>query len=225
MRVAQPSGDGSTERPADLTRGDRIRGWAVWQVPRNYENPGSSDRAGLLARRGIFVLGRIKSTRLLEKISGGCSNPWTKLAAATSAHVHRSLDPIANMENGQPAAVLASLVIGDYSGLNNATRETFQNSGHLSCPGYFGSACRMDCGAAPSVFQIHPSAGTSPLSYGRLRDSSLHVRRRLSGKHHALSLDVFAVFDRKNDLPPRGRRKHTARRSAHSACRAARLAV
>ncbi len=129
LRVAQPGSDGSTERSADLMRGDRIRGWAVWQVPRNYENPGSSDRAGLLTRRGIFVLGRIKSTRLLEKISGGCSNPWTKLAAATSSHVHRSLDPIAKIENGQPAAVLASLVIGDYSGLNNATRETFQNSG------------------------------------------------------------------------------------------------
>jgi competence protein ComEC len=129
LRVARPSGDGSTERSADLIRGDRIRGWAVWQLPRNYENPGSSDRAGLLARRGIFVLGRIKSTRLLERISGGCSNPWTKLAAATSSHVRRSLDPIANLENGQPAAVLASLVIGDYSGLNKATRETFQNSG------------------------------------------------------------------------------------------------
>jgi competence protein ComEC len=129
LRVAQPGSDGSTERSADLMRGDRIRGWAVWQVPRNYENPGSSDRAGLLTRRGILVLGRIKSTRLLEKISGGCSNPWTKLASATSSHVHKSLDPIANFENGQPAAVLASLVIGDYSGLNNTTREIFQNSG------------------------------------------------------------------------------------------------
>ena len=115
LRIAQSGSDGSAEPAADLMRGDRIRGWAVWQVPRNYENPGSSDRAGLLARRGIFVLGRIKSTRLLERISGGCSNPWTKLAAATSSHVHRSLDPIAKIENGQPAAVLASLVIGDYS--------------------------------------------------------------------------------------------------------------
>jgi competence protein ComEC len=129
LRVAQSGSDGSTERSADLIRGDRIRGWAVWQVPRNYENPGSSDRAGLLARRGIFVLGRIKSIRLMEKISGGCSNPWTKLATATSSHVHRSLDPIAKIESGQPAAVLASLVIGDYSGLNSTTRETFQNSG------------------------------------------------------------------------------------------------
>ena len=127
LRVALPGGD--TEPSAELVRGDRIKGWAVWQNPRNYENPGSADRTGLLSRRGIFILGRTKSTRLLERIPGGCSNPWTRFAAATAAHVRKSLEPIAKNEKGQPAAVLSSLVIGDYSGLNNATRETFQNSG------------------------------------------------------------------------------------------------
>ena len=129
LRVALPEGKASTEPSADLARGDRIRAWAVWQKPRNYENPGSADRAGILSRRGIFVIGRTKSTRLLERIPGGCSNPWTQAAAAIVAHVHGSLEPIARIEGGQPAAVLSSLVIGDYSGLNNATRESFQNSG------------------------------------------------------------------------------------------------
>ncbi len=52
LRVAKPGSDGPTEQAADPIRGDRIRGWAVWQVPRNYENPGSSDRAGLLRDEG-----------------------------------------------------------------------------------------------------------------------------------------------------------------------------
>ncbi|HTY63616.1 MAG TPA: ComEC/Rec2 family competence protein, partial [Acidobacteriota bacterium] len=129
LRVALPGGETSTEPRVDLVRGDRIRGWAVWQKPRNYENPGSADRTGLLARRGVFILGRTKSTRLMERIPGGCSDPWTRFAAATGAHVRWTLSPIAKIEKGQPAAVLASLVIGDYSGLNNTTRETFQNSG------------------------------------------------------------------------------------------------
>ena len=128
LSVAQ-SAEASTGQAADLVRGDKVRGWAVWQPPRNYQNPGSFDRAGLLSRRGIFVLGRSKSTRLLEKIPGGCSSPWTKFAAAAGAHVRRSFSPLAKTDNGQPYAVLASLVIGDYSGLNNSTRETFQNSG------------------------------------------------------------------------------------------------
>ena len=128
LRVARP-GDDSTEPAADLVRGDRVRGWATWQKPRNYQNPGSADRAGQLARRGIYILGRIKSTRLMERIPGGCAGPWTQVAVAARAHVHKSLAPLRNTENGQPLAVLSSLVVGDYGGLNNSTRETFQNSG------------------------------------------------------------------------------------------------
>jgi competence protein ComEC len=45
------------------------------------------------------------------------------------ARVRRSLEPIREKENGQKAAILASLVIGDYSGLLPATREAFQNAG------------------------------------------------------------------------------------------------
>ncbi len=128
LRIAQPE-ETSTAKSINLVRGDRIRGWAVWQRPRNYENPGSADRVGLLARRGIFALGRIKSARLVEKVPGDCSNPWTKFAAATSLRVQRSLDPLSKIQKGQPSAVLSSLVIGDYSGLNNTTREIFQNTG------------------------------------------------------------------------------------------------
>ncbi len=112
-----------------LMRGDRIRGWAVWRIPRNYENPGSADRAGILSRRGIFLVGRVKSPRLLETLPGGCSNPWTELATSISNRVRTSIQPINEWEDGQPAAILASLVVGDYSGLRNTTREAFQNSG------------------------------------------------------------------------------------------------
>ena len=98
-------------------------------MPRKYENPGSADSAGQLIRRGVFVIGRIKSLRLLETISGGCSDPWTGVANYVAARVRKSLEPIREWEKGQPTAILASLIIGDYSGLNNATRETFQNAG------------------------------------------------------------------------------------------------
>jgi competence protein ComEC len=126
IAVGQAPVDGQA---INLMRGDRIRGWATWRVPRNYENPGSADRAGLLARRGIFLVGRIKSSRLLETIPGGCANSWTKMASSVASRVRTSLKPIREKENGQPAAVLASLVIGDYSGLDNNTREIFQNAG------------------------------------------------------------------------------------------------
>jgi competence protein ComEC len=129
LRVVEPPREESSVSGASLIRGDRIRGWAIWNVPRNYENPGSADRVGQLARRGIYLLGRVKSPRLLERIPGGCSNPWSTLASSVRAHVHSTLAPINSNERGQPAAILASLIIGDYSGLDNLTREVFQNSG------------------------------------------------------------------------------------------------
>jgi competence protein ComEC len=45
--------------------------------------------------------------------------------------VRTSLEPIRRRDKGQPAAALASLVIGEYSGLDNSTRAAFQNSGTL----------------------------------------------------------------------------------------------
>jgi competence protein ComEC len=112
-----------------LTRGDRIRGWATWNLPRNFENPGSTDRVALLARRGIFLIGRTKSLRLMETIPGGCADPWTRVANLVRARVQQSLESPGTGVKGQPAAILASLIIGNYSQLENATREVFQNSG------------------------------------------------------------------------------------------------
>ena len=129
LKMMEPARDTLSGPGFNLVRGDRIRGWATWNVPRNYENPGSADSAGQLIRRGVFVIGRIKSLRLLETIPGGCSDPWTGVANYVAARVRKSLEPIREWEKGQPAAILASLIIGDYSGLNNATRETFQNAG------------------------------------------------------------------------------------------------
>jgi competence protein ComEC len=112
-----------------LIRGDRIRGWATWNLPRNFENPGSTDRVGLLARRDIFLIGRTKSLRLMETIPGGCADPWSGAANLARARVQRSLEMIRSGRKGQPAAILGSLIIGDYSRLENSTREVFQNSG------------------------------------------------------------------------------------------------
>jgi competence protein ComEC len=129
LRVAEPDPGSTGPRPVNLMRGDRVRGWASWHIPLNYENPGSADRVGQLTRRGVFILGRAKSPRLLERIPGDCSDPWTNLAGFVGARVRSSIEPIREYENGQPAAILASLTVGDYSGLDNNTREAFQNSG------------------------------------------------------------------------------------------------
>jgi len=127
LRVRMPNDDDSA-RPL-LMRGDKVIGWAVWRMPRNYENPGADDRVSRLARRGIFVQGRTKSVQLLEIFPEDCAGITDKFANLVRNRVRAGLEPVKNEKNGQPAAILASLVIGDYTGLSTATREAFQNTG------------------------------------------------------------------------------------------------
>ncbi|MCL2878352.1 MAG: ComEC family competence protein, partial [Acidobacteria bacterium] len=134
LSINLPDEDISTEPPPVLLRGDRVRGWAVWRKPRNYENPGSEDRAARLRRRGVFVLGRAKSFQLIETLPGDCAGFADKFANAVRGRVRDSLKTIESGSgggdaDGQRRAILASLIIGDYSGLSTETRETFQNTG------------------------------------------------------------------------------------------------
>jgi competence protein ComEC len=128
LHISAPSAGKPYDRTFELTQGDRVTGWATWNIPRNFQNPGSADRVGFLARRGIFLIGRAKSGRLLEIVPGDCSNIVTRLSNPVRNRVRKSLEPI-KKEERQEAAILASLTIGDYSELSNATREVFQNSG------------------------------------------------------------------------------------------------
>jgi competence protein ComEC len=129
LRISETSSKDNKEQDTPIKWGDRVRGWSNWHTPRNYQNPGSADRAGMLTHRGIFLIGRTKSPRLLEVIPGDCAKPWTRMAMYLRSGVRRSLEPVEQGENKQAAAILASLVIGNYSNLDNQTREVFQNSG------------------------------------------------------------------------------------------------
>ncbi len=113
----------------DLRIGDRIRGWATWHVPRNYQNPGSSDHAGLLLRRGVVLVGRTKSARLLEIVPGDCADVWTRIATGIQDGFQQSIENLKRSGGQEQAAILSSLVIGNYSDLGAETRTVFQNSG------------------------------------------------------------------------------------------------
>ena len=129
LSVNLPNETISTDAPPFLSRGDRVRGWAVWRQPRNYENPGSEDRAARLRRRGVFVTGRAKSFQLIETLPGDCAGLSDRFANAVRGRVRESLKAVESESGGERRAILASLVIGDYSGLSTETRETFQNTG------------------------------------------------------------------------------------------------
>ena len=56
----------------ELRYGDRIQAWVYLNRPHNYENPGSPNSIALHRARGIDLVGRIRSARLVEILPGGC---------------------------------------------------------------------------------------------------------------------------------------------------------
>ena len=118
----------SADRPPALGYGDRVRGWAEWDVPRNFQNPGSSDRAARLERQGIYLIGRVKSSRVLEVLPSDCRSPWKGAALDLRERFRRAV-AAGCAAHEREAAILRSVVLGDYSGLDPQTRASFQNAG------------------------------------------------------------------------------------------------
>lgn len=129
LRIPDAPAEPDLRPGPELRIGDRVRGWATCHTPRNFQNPGSPDHAGLLLRRGVSLIARTKSPRLLEIIPGDCGNAWTRIAAAVQDGLQKTLSKLREGGHPEQAAILASLVIGDYSSLESGTRLAFQNSG------------------------------------------------------------------------------------------------
>jgi competence protein ComEC len=127
LRVAVLSDE---QLPGNVLRyGDRVRAWAECDIPRNFRNPGSADRVGLLARRGIHLLARVKSPRLVEVLPHDCGTLWGRAVAAARRSLRERLLRLGQEGNPQQAAVLSSIVLGDYVELSTETRADFQNTG------------------------------------------------------------------------------------------------
>jgi competence protein ComEC len=129
LKIPAPDPKESSAQQTSLRCGDRVRGWATWHLPRNYRNPGSSDYAAAMQRRGISLVGRTKSSRLLEVIPDECASPWSRMIARVRNNVRQSIRLLTRDGSDREAAILASVVLGDYSSLDNRTREVFQNTG------------------------------------------------------------------------------------------------
>ncbi|MBM3790222.1 MAG: ComEC family competence protein, partial [Acidobacteria bacterium] len=128
VRYAIPPDPGTAVAlPVDY--GDRIRGWARFDVPRNYGNPGAIDFAGALRRKGIHVLARVRSPRLFETLAGDCGSLWGRTAASLRSRVQTHLARLRDQGKARQAAILGSVVLGDDAHLDPAAREAFQNSG------------------------------------------------------------------------------------------------
>ena len=114
-------------RVGEWRAGRRIRAPAMLHVPGRYQDPGVPDGRLALARRGIALVGSVKSGALVETLDRGgfiaesCAAARASARAAVLRHVARY--------DAQSAAIVIAILIGDRVGLDDEVQRRLQEAG------------------------------------------------------------------------------------------------
>ena len=108
-----------------LFRGDTIRFLARLALPRNFNNPGGFDYEWWLARKGVFVTGRVSNADFIVKTADG-RNGFLRRIEIIRERVNGFIDTRAPGKNG---AIIKALVTGDKNSIDADTREAFTRTG------------------------------------------------------------------------------------------------
>lgn len=107
--------------------GRTIRTTAVLRRPARYLNAGVADLERMLARRGIALVGSVKSGALVDIVSRGT---WLDEAAAVvRASVRRAIDRHVGIRDPQSAAIAVAILIGDRGSLDPLVEQRLQEAG------------------------------------------------------------------------------------------------
>jgi len=107
--------------------GRRVRVPAFLRQPSAYLNPGTPDERPALARKGIVLVGSVKSAALVEVVSRG--SPLAEAAAALRAAIRRRLDDRVGRSDPKAGGVTTAVLIGDRSGLTPDDERRLQDAG------------------------------------------------------------------------------------------------
>lgn len=107
--------------------GRMVRVSASLREPVTYRNPGVPDERRALARRGIVLVGSIKSAALVDVIGAGSRvSEW---AGACRAWVRSALDATVGHWSPRSAGVARAILIGDRSGVAQDDERRLQEAG------------------------------------------------------------------------------------------------
>jgi len=114
----------------------RLDAWRAGRVVRvtatlrratRYLNPGARDEEVALARRGVSLLGSVKSAALVEVTEHG--SLVAEAASACRRYVRRALASAIGRVSRESAAVVTAILIGDRAGLDPAVEDRLQRAG------------------------------------------------------------------------------------------------
>ena len=107
--------------------GRLVRASVLLRRPTTFQNPGVPDETRALARRGIALLGSVKSAALVEVVTDGSA--LDELSSAARAWVRRVIARYVGREHPKSAAIAVSILIGDRTGLSEEDERRLQDAG------------------------------------------------------------------------------------------------
>ena len=107
--------------------GRTIRATAALRRPARYLNDGVPDYERIMARRGLSLVGTVKSAALVRVVSRGT---WMdETAASIRAGVRDAINRHVGSRNAQSAAIAIAILIGDRSALDPLVEQRLQEAG------------------------------------------------------------------------------------------------
>ncbi len=120
-------GAAAAGRVGEWRAGRTVRVSALLRRPTPFGNPGLPDETRALARRGIVLVGSVKSAALVDFVARGRATE--EAAAAARAWARRQLARYVGSWNPQSGAIAAAILIGDRSGLSDEDERRLQEAG------------------------------------------------------------------------------------------------
>jgi competence protein ComEC len=120
-------GTAAIERLTEWRAGRTIRAPALLRKPTSYGDPGVADDERGLARRGVVLVGTVKSGSLVEVIHRGTT--IQEAAAAARWWSRQQLARYVGRWDAQSGAIAAAILVGDRSGLSDADERRLQEAG------------------------------------------------------------------------------------------------
>ncbi|HUR32270.1 MAG TPA: ComEC/Rec2 family competence protein [Vicinamibacterales bacterium] len=115
------------ERRGEWRAGRRIRASADLRRPVRYLDPGVPDQERMLARRGVTLVGTVKSAALVTVTERG--SLLTEGASRVRSFTRHALRDGVGSWSPRAAAIVTAIVIGDRTGLDDEVERRLQESG------------------------------------------------------------------------------------------------
>jgi competence protein ComEC len=121
------AGVAAMDRLKDWRAGRLIRAPVLLRLPSSYRDPGLPDEIKGLARRGVVLLGTVKSASLVDVLAPG--SVVQEAAASVRQWSRQQLARYVGRWSAQSGAIATAILIGDRSGLSDDDERRLQEAG------------------------------------------------------------------------------------------------